>query len=428
MATVFVALALVGCGGGGGGGSSGGGTSPPGPVAPPPTPTIVVTVAADGPIQQTWPTGDPANAVLTGRVTATNLASGSVVYLKLRDTTGTYRVPVAQPAAVGQTFRYEIPPSPNHLAGNYAGQFEITPCGDAQCTQVWGPAVRVDYGLYVTLLGEWEGYQRDSAHAGYVPTAIDTTRLELAWEWRPSRDPAAVGVSLTRPATSPDGLYVVGSSVMPDGSEQSPTVFSVGAYNGQTQWSRALASTAHAVAPTTAPGTVFATTLNDPTLVTAFNDSTGAVRFTYPQTTLPTAAILSPTTFAGQSFFFAGANGEELHAITTFEGWRLWARPRVGLQIAAPTVNSANVIYQAGGTIEVLNARDGSPVASLVDPASDGAAYPGPTAVALGTHGNAIVNSYNGAQGSSRLSSFHVENRRHEWSTSQSYRPLFAVG
>lgn len=424
-ATVLVALALIGCGGGGG---SGGGTPPHAPTAPPPTPSVVVTVTPSGPINQTFPTGDPVSVALTGRVTATNLASGSVVYLKLRDTTNTYRVPAPQPAAVDQSFRVEIPPSPNHTAGNYAGQFEITPCGDTQCTQVLGPAVRVDYSLYVTLLGDWEGYQRDSTHAGYVPTSLDTTRLELMWTWIPPRDPAAVGATLTRPATSPDNLYVVGSSIMLDGSEQSPTVFAVGAYNGKALWSRAIASTAHAVAPTTATGTVFATTLNDPTLVTLLDWATGAVRYTYPQSTLPSAAILSPTTFAGQSFFFAGANGEEIHAISAYEGRRLWARPRVGLQIATPAVNSAHVIYQAGDTIEVLNARDGSPVASLVDPASDGAAYPGPTAVVLGTHGNAIVNSYNATQGSSRLSSFHIENRRHEWSTSQSYRPLFAVG
>jgi len=425
-AAFLVALALVGCGGGGGGGS-GGNTPSPAPVAPSPTPTIVVTVTPSGPIQQTFPTGDPVSVALTGRVTATNLASGSVVYLKLRDTTNTYRVPAAQPAAVDQSFRVEIPPSPNHTAGNYAGQFEITPCGDGQCTKILGPAVRVDYSLYVTLLGEWEGYQRDSAHAGYVPTSLDPSRLQLMWNWVPPRDAAAVGAALSRPATDPDSLFVVGSSVMLDGSEQSPAVYGVGAYNGKVRWSHAIAPTAHAVAPSTSTGTVYATTLNDPTLVTGLESATGAVRFRYSQSTLPSAAILSPTTY-GQSVFFAGPNGEEIHSISSHEGRPLWARPRVGLQVAMPALDAAHVIYQAGGTIEVLNARDGSPVASLVDPASDGAAYPGPTAVVLGTHGNAIVNSYNATQGSSRLSSFHIENRRHEWSTSQSYRPLFAVG
>jgi outer membrane protein assembly factor BamB len=126
------------------------------------------------------------------------------------------------------------------------------------------------------------------------------------------------------------------------------------------------------------------------------------------------------------TYFFAGTSGDEIHAMDSTTGQRLWARPREGLLYASPTINAENVFYQTSTSLDILDYRSGATVASIVHPAA-GSETASVSLVALGSRGNALVNSYETMTTRKPLSSFDIAGRRWQWTTQYPYFSLFAV-
>lgn len=426
LATLAVAFSVAACGGGGGGG--GGNQSVP-PPAPTPTPsTATVTITPKGPIVHNDYTGVSFTTMAEGTVAATNLAPGESIYLRLRDTNNTLAMPATQPVTPNQPFKFALGPKGELMPSDYSGQIEFTACRDAQCTSMYGPPVSVAYSLDIWTLGEWETIQRDATHAGFVPTTIDTTRLNLIWDWRPPAPTGAVlDTFITRPATDGDGVAVLAGYNRPSGPQEA-ALYSIHEHSGKTRWSYAIPSGTYAQAPATGVGQVFLQTLNSPTLLTSFDPHTGAVKYSIGSGAGTGTQTLAPTSYANLSFYNAGPNGSELHSIDNVSGTLRWSRPRTtNLQAGTPTVRTGEVIYQSGNKIEIVDILTGAPRGTINDPSSDGASSAfARSIVALGSRGNAIAVSYNSATGAHPLSSFNLDGRRWEWSTSASYRS-FAV-
>lgn len=419
---LVTALGLFGCGGGGGGGSKG--TSP---APAPATPTATVTLTPKGAIEKAVATGESFTATLEVAVTASNLAAGDRIFLRIRDTTATFGVPAPQPVQAEQTFRYALNPRTTLSPGNYRGQLEITPCRDGGCAAAYGAPVRVDYRVDVSSLGEWSTLQRDATHAGYVPTEFDPTTLSLAWEWRPPHDATAAGEFLVRPATGGGKVFVLGGSYLSNGTQRGVTLHALSEYNGARAWSYAIPGSPRSLAPTTDAGVVILPSINNDTLLTALEQDSGAIRYTYAQTTVLGAQILPPSSIGGRTYFFAGTTGDELHAMDSTTGQRVWSQPRTGLKYASPTVNAEHVYYQTPTSLDVLDYRTGALVASIPDPAATGAESAGLTLVVLGSRGNALVNSYDRVTTRMPLTSFDIIGRRWQWTTQHAYFSLFAV-
>lgn len=420
-----IAMTLVGCGGGGGGGGDGGGSPAPSPGSPAPGPAVTLTPR--GPIEVGAATGDAFTATLDVTVTASGLSGSDRIFLRIRDTASTFETPTPQPAQPDQTFRYALLPRNGLLPGNYLGQLEITPCRDGSCSATYGAAVRVSYRVDISSLGEWTTIQRDATHAGYVPTEFDPTRLQLAWEWRPPRDPASVSGFVTRPVTGGGNVYITGGSILSNGTQRGLALYALNDTSGRQIWSYTVPDSPRTLAPASAAGLVLLPTLSDNTLLTALAADTGAVRYKYAQTTTLGAQILPPSSFQGRTYFFAGVTGDEIHAMDNATGQRLWARPRKDGAYATPTVNASNVFYQAANSLEILDLESGATVASIADPSTTGDMTPLSSVVVLGSRGNAMMNS-SGSPTRAPITSFDIAGRRWQWTTAQSYLPLFAAG
>jgi len=428
LAAIFIAMSLAGCGGGGGGDDSGSALYGPGGSTTPATQGSV-TITPKGPVTGVGDLDQPYTAVLEGTWKATNLASGSAVYLKVADTSDVFQMPAVQPAPAGGTFRFELAQKSNAPAGRYTGQFEITPCRDAACAQTWGAPVRVDYQLDVAGLGEWETLGRDASHASSVATRIDPTRLQQAWEWTAPQAASAVESWVARPATTGGSLVVLAGSTMGDGSQRGTSLLQLNETTGALRSTVTIDDNIQTAAPGSNGRLAYLTRFGSDELLTAY-DGAGNVAFRYMQPTDPLALTLAPSHRDGVIYFFGGFNGGEVHAADANTGARLWATPRVGLESATPTVDANYVYYHASsggfGTIEMLDRRTGAHVASIIDPSSDGTRPLGSNAVALGSRGNLISRSFRGLT-ATRLSSFNIADRQWEWTTSFPYSQFFAV-
>ncbi|UTA53819.1 PQQ-binding-like beta-propeller repeat protein [Lysobacter soli] len=423
-AAVVVALLAAGCGGGGGGGGGSDGASSA-PTSPPPQATVTIT--PKGPVTASVAAGEPVAAVLEGTWQATNLPAGGVVYLRVNDPSGTFANPAVQAAPGNGTFRYDLTAKDPVLSGDHTGQIEITACRDAACAQTWGNAVRVDFRVAVATLGEWQTINRDATHTSFVPTNIDPTRLQVAWEWDAPAVPGAAELYVGRPATTQGSLILVAGATMADGSQRN-TMISLNELDGSLRWNRRVADGIRAVAPASNGELAYLVTVGNDTLITALDGKTGKVAFTYAQTTSPTAAIVAPTEDRGQLFFFAGPDGNELHAIDARNGSPLWTLPRYELQLTTPTLDDGGHLYfRSGATIDVVDRRGSGYSAPFFDYDSDGTLLPGTVTMAYGPHADLIGHSFTPARGA-RLSSFNVIGGAKNWITQYSYNSFFAVG
>lgn len=387
-----------------------------------------MTITPKGDLVHNDYTGADFTVMAEGTVAATNLAAGEVIYLRLRATNGALAVPSTQPVTPNQPFRFALRPNGELTPGDYAGQIEYTACRDALCNSTYGPTVSAAYSLDIWSLGEWSTIQRDSTHAGFVATSIDATRLNLLWEWRPPAPTGSGGqIYVTRPVTV-SGYVVVLSGYTPTSGPQQSALYSIGEFNGTTKWTYAVPSGEYAQAPASASlinAQIFLQTLNSPNLLTSLDTNTGAIRYTMPRGAAANVQTLAPTTYANLTFYNAGAGGGELHAIENGMGKLIWSHPRTGPQAGTPAVRQGEVIYQSGTTIQIVDMLTGTLRGQINDPASDGASSPFQRSVlVLGSRGNVIAVSYNGATGAHPLSSFNIDGRRWEWSTQHSYRVL----
>lgn len=423
VAALCVAVSLAACGGGGGGkGKKGSGA--PAPSAPAPAATVSVAVSS-APVSQNIDYGDDFSTSLDGTWSGSNLG-GAAVYLQVTDSANTFTMPPVQAAPVNNMFHYPLNAITNVQAGDRTGTLTVRACKDSACSQTYTDAsASVTYRLQVAAVGEWETIQRDATHNGYVPVSLDPARFARSWEWTFQKDAAAVRGFLGRPATGSGAMFIGGGNFAADNSSYGHVVQALDESTGIVKWTQPL--TGYSLAPAAAYGAVYSVTRDSNTLLTAFDAGTGALKFKYAQTTLPDAAVLAPTLFGGNAYFFAGANGNEIHAANATTGGGIWSRARIGLQPTTPAVDANHVYYQADTTLQILDRATGNAIAIVTDPASDGARPPSSSAPVLGSRGNVIVNSYNATTRVHKLTSFNIANRQWEWSSQNSYQVLPAV-
>ena len=422
-------MALAGCGGGGGKGKPGSGSTTPAAPAAAPAPAGTVTVAlSSAPVSKNLDYGDDFNTALDGTWSGSDLGHATV-YLQVVDSGNLFTIPAVQPAPAGGTFHYTVS-LPVNASGDRTGTLTVRACRDAACTQLFSNAsASISYQVRIAAVGEWETLQRDATHNGYVPIRLDPARFAKAWEWTVWPQRASFGSSIGRPATGPGGVFF--SLLYLNGSYYADTLVALDEATGNLNWAESLltdnASAGSALSPAAAYGHVYSVIRGGNTLLTAFDATTGAVKFKYAQPSLPDAPVLAPTLFGGSAYFFAGPRGNEIHAADATTGVGHWSRARIGDLAATPAVGQDHVYYYASPTLEILDRATGNTIASLVDPASDGSRPPGSTAPVLGSRGNVIVNSYNATLRSRKLSSFNIANRLWEWSSDQDYQSLPAV-
>ncbi len=126
-----------------------------------------------------------ANAGMQSARTLSVTYSGSSGFLHvLQDSAALAPNPTVTPLGNGQ-FTVTLRTSDAIPEGAYRGTVRLRLCAETPCATVLATA-SVPYRMTIKWVnvGEWETFQRDAGHTGYVPIVVNPARIAKRWEWQ----------------------------------------------------------------------------------------------------------------------------------------------------------------------------------------------------------------------------------------------------
>lgn len=425
---------LSACGGGGGGGTSGASTPPQtGGSAPVPAPSPSVLLAmTTAPVDLNVVSGESADVTVQGTWARQNL--DAPVYLSVRDAGGRFTLP--QPAiAAGTTFSMKLSAPGTLAAGTYDGTLELRACKDAACADTWAGTASLAYTMKVAAV-EWEMYQGNAAHTGYVPFTLDPARFAKAWEWQ-RKETSPLGAAINPVVTGNGKVFITGDIYAGQG-----IAYALSEKDGSETWRYPMGQVPALSPPSIGKGRVYAAvTGQEETTLWAFDAANGdvlaksAFEGQWPH-------VMAPTVSGDMVLTGAGKYGGKTYAFSTSNGAAKWVHDAGGAwDMWAPAADDTYVYHHNGAALFIIDRATGATVAQIADPlgtskTSDGY-FGGPV---LGSKRDAI--SFAGGASSGRasssqehydqrvLSSFDLAQRRYNWSTANAYltAPALADG
>lgn len=211
---------------------------------------------------------------------------------------------------------------------------------------------------------DWQTFQGNPGHTGYVPARFDASRFVEAWEF--SRGPGG-GVgdlnAINAVVTEAGRVFVT------DDASQPAYLYSLDESDGRLVWSVAFGRVVALDPPAVLNGIVYVTTADDATTVLhAFRASDGAPIFSNSFRTQGNTYWLAPVVSGSRVFTAAGESGAGVYAYDANAGARLWARSSGDHDMTAPALDDRYAYYYSGVNLEVYALSDGSPVGSILDP------------------------------------------------------------
>lgn len=354
----------------------------------------------------------PAKVPVWATPVVGNLRAGEQVVLRSTLSTKNKGVPfvsgLEQIAMAGTTsivpqgdggFLISFMTAPALPAGVHQGSFTVSMCqklvrGSNACQSfARGLTIAVPYAITVTALPavEWNTYQRDAAHTGYVPIDLDVSKFMKIWEWTDPTGGRITGATIAdgRVAFSQDKYF----------TEQSTFVLSK--YDGTQLWSHNFGSVAGLNPPAMKDGKLYvATSGHWYTFMWGFDARTGENLFSTPFSaqwehylapTIVDGAVLSAGGYYGGLYSFAPSGAMQ------------WFAPDPQNDMFTPAVNATDAIYYAYGRLYVVNRADGTRRFTIDDPNYVWNGYSQISAPILGSLNNVIA--YSGSQFSGTASS-----------------------
>jgi outer membrane protein assembly factor BamB len=299
--------------------------------APPPatvTPTSVTTSVESG---------DPFEVAITVDLDASTNPS---VYLAVVDSQGLFSTTPTWAQDGTRHFAVTLNGLPTGAPGTYTGKVGLLVCNASQCStssDLPGSPVWIDFTITVTPvvslvpiptitgLPEWETYQGNPAHTGYVPVTLDESVFTSGWTWA-----SPFQYTSLSPVTTGSGLAVVSAT----GRFSPAYLVALNEADGTIAWQHDFGSIHHVNHPATSAGRVFvATSGHEETAMWSFELATGQQVFRTPfgaqwQTFLaPTfkdGAIYTNGGYYGGMYAFKGSSGVQ-RWFAQLEQYDLWS-------------------------------------------------------------------------------------------------------
>jgi outer membrane protein assembly factor BamB len=326
------------------------------------------------------------------------------------------------------TLAISITPSTTIAAGRYAGKVAVNVCSDPNCVnQLAGSPFQVPYDFTVdpaeggvtalNLTGlsplagapDWEMYQANASHTGFVPVTLSPAAFSARWSWvvpaLQGKQPAVSSIT-----TSGGRLFL--ATGLGSLSQAPFAVYAMNEADGKLAWSHDFGSAYDASVnpPAVSGGKVYVTAgSQQSTAMYSFDAATGAQLF---RSTMSSQweKYLAPTIFDttvytdggsyGGMYAFDKTSGAQVffvNNLTQYDGW-------------TPAVDANYAYAYVGGALNVLDRRTGARIAQIADPTYQWNGYTNVGAPVLGVAGsvttvnggspsaNAIVNYNIGAQ------------------------------
>jgi len=267
-------------------------------------------------------------------------------------------------------------------------------------------------------IADWETFQSNPGHTGYVPVRLDPARFSLRWHW----DAPDTGLSSDRISAVVTGSNQVYAAV-------GTRLYARSEFDGNAAWHRDFGDPA---APLTSPpassaGSVYVVAgRGSATRLYAMAEGNGALRFIAPMET-QSETYLAPTVSEDKVLAPGGRFGG-LYAFYATSGLQAWFVPGTQADQWTPAAAGGQV-YVYTDSLSVLAAYDGTPQGKPIP----GTAFPytgAPvgSAPVLGALG--MVFALNGAARENALLAFDTIGKRLAWSVPGQYagNPAYAGG
>ena len=303
-----------------------------------------------------------------------------------------------------QQYLVSFTTSPTLAPGIHQGSFTVKFCvkflKNSSACQAFaqGLDIQVPYTINVAgapanISGEWNTFQRDAKHTGYVPVTLDTSKFSKIWEWT---DPAGGRITA---ATIADGRVAVSQDKY--FAEQSTYVLNKS--SGIQLWSHNFGYVFGLNPPAMKDGKLYvATGGHSDTYMWGFDAQTGANLFSTPFSA-QWEHYMAPTIADGDVFTAGGYYGG-LYSFSASGGGQNWFVPGPQNDMFTPAVNSTDAFYYAYGTLYDINRADGSVRFTITDPYYAWNGYSQISAPILGSSGNNVI-AFSGSQFSGTASS-----------------------
>lgn len=366
-------------------------------------------------------------------------ASQSISFLQARPTTGSLEQNPTITRIDARQFRIQVRAAEGLAAGTYTGYVELKTCLDEAClSEIQRGTLYVPFELVVddpanTALGEWETFQRDAGHTGYVPATFRPMSFAYKWEWR---RPTTGTLGFINAVTTAPGLVFVSD----DEYFGSPVLRALRESDGGVVWQQSFANYPALNPPAAANGKVYvATTGHQQTFLWAFDASTGTPVF---QNTFSGQwpHVLAPTIHDGRVYTNGGYFGGGVYAFHATSGDLQWSMFSGDDDMSTPAVDSSRAYYYDGTALVTYDTTTGVRLSTTNDPHNPGQGYSHHGAPMLGLEDS--VTTFSGGAFSGRASSsveqydnrplinFSVANNLVRWRTTRTYKtqPATAKG
>ena len=321
---------------------------------------------------------------------------------------------------------------PNGLtAGTHTGTVNISLCIDQNCAKTYsGSLQKIPYTVKVnpivnltTLtpingLADWEMFQGNAAHTGYVPITIDPKKINRRWSWQ---KPASDTESLTTISSSQGKMYVTSS-----GYFAAAKLYSINESDASNAWIHDFGSIFAITPPSVSNGKVFvASSGHEDTAMWQFDALTGAKLF---KTSFNSQweHYLSPTIKNGKVYTNGGTYGG-VNSFNLVDGTSSWFQELNQYDMWTPAVDENYVYTYTGNTFNVLDAKNGHKIFDIQDSTFNWAGYSINSAPVIGSLDNVIVVNGVGENKSNNLLNYNITQKKLNWTISGQFQTTPAV-
>jgi hypothetical protein len=167
-------------------------------------------------VNGTFTVGDPVPFLINLSATVATGVSFPI-YVAVNDPSGTLLSTAKLSSEPSDHYTVTLQANPSLAVGHYSGSFQLNVCHDQNCAQTLpGSPVTVPFDIQVSPLtnagltpltpwpgvSDWETFQRNAAHTGFVPVTLNPAAFATRWLW------TAPGKQVSTVTTSAGRLYV----------------------------------------------------------------------------------------------------------------------------------------------------------------------------------------------------------------------------
>ena len=418
-------------------------TTPPVTTVPDPVPVVTTPVPVvpapytiqPGTISGSFVAGYPAAVAVTATQTVPFVG---IVYIKFgNDAAVLPNAPTIAPVGDG-SLMLTLLPSAAVTAGHYTGKVTVNVCSDPNCvTQLAGSPFLVPYDFNVdpaeggvtalnlsgvsALAGapDWETYQGNASHTGFVPVTLSPAAFSARWSWVV---PAVAGKQPKVSSVTTNGGRLFLATGVGSLTQAPHAVYAMNEADGKQVWSHdfGTAYDASVNPPAVSNGTVYVTAgSQQSTAMYAYDAATGTQLF---RSTMSSQweTYLAPTIF-GTTVYSDGGSYGGMYAFNKTSGAQVFFANTLGQYDGwTPAVDANSAYAYVGGMLVVVDRLTGIKAAQINDPTYQWNGYTNIGAPVLGVAGS-VTTVNGGSPASNAIVNFNTTAQTVRWNMLGAY-------